>query len=174
MPEAKTLVEAASDALTESNWYEAALTCEPMEFHDCIQQQAPGAMLCYHHFYEPWHTGGAVARILLVPEREQEVLDLIGEWDAVEKVERWEREDDDRALYGDDFMVAMGFFQASSLMSDKGERMTTKLVHCLLNAHGYSVLDEAWFSLRFLWNRLTIEPRLKLRSLRRGKAWWER
>jgi hypothetical protein len=52
--------------------------------------------------------------------------------------------------------------------------MTHKLVHCVLNAHGYHRKDELWFALRLAWYSAITEPWLWWKALRTGKKWWER
>lgn len=170
-----TLVEDAAELVAASSWYEARLHCQPESLYRSLAAQAPGAVLMFHHFYEPWHPTGAVARLLVVGDRKDQVLSLLDRWEAVVGVQPWEREDGDRELYGEDFEYAMMFFQGSSALASHkhGEWMTQKLIHCVLNARNMSVAEEARWGIRFVWGRLTIKPYLWWRSLRTGREWWQ-
>jgi len=167
------LQEDAVALIDDATWYEAALLCDPLEFYAYLLGQVPGGVGMFHHFYEPWHPGYPVARILVPSALEDDVLEVAEGMDAVASILPWDREENDRELYGDEFLIAMAFFQSASALSHRDD-LTLKLVHCLLNSHGFGIKDEIRFAAKFLWNRLTINPRLTWRSLRTGRKWREK
>lgn len=161
-----------------AQWFEAALTCEPKEFYRCLLGQVPeGAVLNYHHFYEPWHSRGPVCRLLLADEQAGDVFDLLRSWEAVERVGTWVREEDDRCLYGPYFDAAMDFFRGSSALagaSSDEDALVGKLIHCVLNAHAFGNRDERRWARKYFWGRHKLPFLLKLREWRTGKVWWAR
>lgn len=110
-----------------------------------------------HHFDEPWWEHGPVVRVRVdeglaaaLQERFEYVV-----WDATP----------DERLYGDQWPWIAEFFEAASrvcLVDGEGEigrHRDLKLIHCALNAWGYSALDEAAFATEFARNRWMIERR---------------
>lgn len=117
-----------------------------------------------HAFYsEPWHPGGYVLRVHNPPSKELVVYDEpyeIVEWDPTP----------DEKLYGEKWPEVAAFFAASTKLGELSDHETRKLVHCFLNARGFSWNDEIRFHLRETWKRLSLAIRWRLYLGRRYAA----
>jgi len=149
-------------------WVEVYLErgAAPEQFYDARSGEDERRPYMAHHFWdEPWHPGAYVIRIA---DLDDEGFPDFTELPVVAEVREWDAGPDE-AVYGDWAFWAFQFFQSGSMLSvgwPKGSRMQAKFVHCFLNSHGMSELDEFRWALRFAWNRLTIRPRIRWRQWR--------
>lgn len=159
--------------LEQGSWYELALDygADPSAIYEAFLR-TPGLVLTFHHFGdEPWHPGRWVVRAQVAPRRDVEFMDILDDLDGIIDVGLWSRVEDDRRLYGDYFTFAMQFFQTSSLLAcNPNGAMTSKFVHCVLNAHG--VGDLGW-GVRYVLRRIRLQFWLAWQSIL-GRKWWEK
>lgn len=124
-----------------------------------------GAVTAHHFNGEPWHPDAPVVRVLL-PLRDayaaQMTLRATVERDDLGTLHRWDAGPDERQ-YGHlwphvaRFFEAASRLEAASMKTDRKARVSTfKLVHCALNAWGFTVAREAEF------HRLARQGRLRM------------
>lgn len=118
------------------------------------------AVMSYHHFWdEPWWPNRYVVRIEAV--RGGALLrDAIADIHGVDHVTDWDPTSDE-AAYGNNWPWVRYFFYAS-VGAQGNFGMKAKMVHCYLNSQGMGPWSEAWFALRFAFNRMTIGLRWRL------------
>lgn len=123
-----------------------------------------GAQSVHHFNGEPWHPDAPVVRILL-PRSDwaaRETLRATVDRDDLGTMHRWDAGPDERQygrLWPDvaRFFEAAGRLEVASLKTDRQSRVSTfKLVHCALNAWGFTVAREAEF------HRLARQGRLRM------------
>jgi hypothetical protein len=144
-------------------WYEFRLKrgVSPFDFYASIRGVDHGLV---HHFWdEPWWPKAYVVRV-----QTEDISPFEGN-PCADHFEPWDASPDENA-FGWCWPYVANVFNESSMLADQDEAMTSKLVHCMLNARGMSEWDEARFAARFLWQRLTIKLRWRLYLRRR----WER
>ena len=148
-------------------WIEVHLDagCEPRELYEWLGEHGMHVASVHHFWDEPWNPGAFVVRL----------KDLDGDWREVEGcafvagVYSWDSAPDE-TLYGAGWPYVQEFFKAGSILGTGDPAPDhfwhVKLVHCYLNAQGMGEYQEARWAWRFMWNRLTIRPRIRWRNLR--------
>lgn len=137
-------------------WVELRLKPDrhPSEVYEVIDTRRT-----HHHFWdEPWWPGAYVVR-------------LHGEAPQHEAIDHWEPWDEtpDAEHYGRGFGPAMRFFQAGSDMASI-EHRPSQLIHCYLNAQGFSRWQEVRWAVAYAWRSAWLPLRWRLYLRRR----WER
>lgn len=139
-------------------WVEARLGKgeQPGGIYDWLPRRPEVA----HHFFdEPWWPGRYVVRLRTDVD--------VSECPAVQEVVDWDDEPDAEA-FGDYWPWAQTFFEASSMLSLRGED-PHQLVHCTLNAHAINGWREVRWMFAFAIRRAILPFRWRLYLKRR----WE-
>lgn len=120
-----------------------------------------GSIDSAHHFWsEPWDPNRFQVRVKAMAATHDVIAARVTRQDGVTS-KPWDAGPDEE-LYGRRWEQVAAFFCLSSQLADDDERLHGKLVHCFLNARGYSTRREARFHLRRAWFCATLPLRIRL------------
>lgn len=137
----------------------------PSELYDWLVAEglmADRTSVHFHHFWdEPWWPGAYVVRLSAAGD--------IAPCEAVDHVVAWDSKPD-ADLYGDRWPYVQQLFQGASNLAPLEGWNLYKLIHCVLNAQGMSVRQEAAMMTRFVWGRMTIGIRWRIEQRRQRRS----
>lgn len=142
----------------------------PDELRDLYRLADSLAAESIHHFVdEPWWPDRTVVRIQITADGAEEITSFYACDDR--EIVRWDVTPDEEA-FGDDWPLVAAFFESASRLAlvPHDDWRNRKLVHCALNAWGYSGGGEFWFGYKMCRGRLRL-LRHDIRYRMIGKFW---